>query len=103
MFLLRWNNLLENISEQLKSSKALLVLWQHYQSLYSQCLTAVQKQEERADHLLRSATDKEITEEESGAWIQECNVRANFLDEQCFNEIRFFPKIFLIFQSPEHA
>lgn len=69
----RWNSLLEQISEQLRSSKALLVLWQRYRSLCGQCVTAVQKQEERADRLLKSATDREITEEESSAWINDCD------------------------------
>ncbi|XP_028460256.1 nesprin-1 isoform X2 [Perca flavescens] len=70
---IRWNSLLEQISEQLRSSKALLGLWQHYRSLCGQCVSAVQKQEERADRLLKSATDREITEEESSAWIMDCN------------------------------
>ncbi|XP_063352154.1 nesprin-1 isoform X7 [Pelmatolapia mariae] len=70
---IRWNLLLEQISEQLRTSKSLLGLWQRYRSLYSQCVTAVHKQEERADRLLRSATDREITEEESSAWIKDCN------------------------------
>ncbi|XP_028253699.1 nesprin-1 [Parambassis ranga] len=69
----RWNQLLEQISEQLRSSKALLGLWQRYKLLYRQCVAAVQKQEERADRLLRSATDREITEEESSAWIKDCD------------------------------
>ncbi|XP_027896443.1 nesprin-1 isoform X8 [Xiphophorus couchianus] len=69
----RWNHLLEQISKQLRSSKSLLGLWQRYRSAYSQCVKAVQKQEERADRLLRSATDREITEEESSAWIKDCN------------------------------
>ncbi|XP_074471039.1 nesprin-1-like isoform X4 [Sebastes fasciatus] len=70
---IRWNSLLEQISEQLRSSKALLGLWQRYRSLCGQCVTAVQKQEERADRLLKSATDREITEEESSAWILDCD------------------------------
>uniref|UniRef100_A0A3B4FY37 KASH domain-containing protein n=1 Tax=Pundamilia nyererei TaxID=303518 RepID=A0A3B4FY37_9CICH len=70
---IRWNLLLEQISEQLRTSKSLLGLWQRYRSLYSQCVTAVHKQEERADRLLRSATDREITEDESSAWIKDCN------------------------------
>ncbi|XP_031731325.1 nesprin-1 isoform X8 [Anarrhichthys ocellatus] len=70
---IRWNSLLEQISEQLRSSKALLGLWQHYRSSCGQCVTAVQKQEERADRLLKSATDREITEEESSAWIMDCD------------------------------
>lgn len=72
----RWNQLLEHISEQLRSSKALLGLWQRYKSLYSQCAAAVQKQEERADRLLKSATDRDITAEESSAWIKDCSVSA---------------------------
>lgn len=77
MFLLlchRWNQLLEQISEQLRSSKTLLGLWQRYKLLHSQCVTAVQKQEERTDHLLKSATDRDITEEESNTWIKDCCV-----------------------------
>ncbi|MEQ2158302.1 hypothetical protein GOODEAATRI_010793, partial [Goodea atripinnis] len=69
----RWNHLLEQISEQLRSSKSLLGLWQRYRSLYSQCVKEVQKQEERADRMLRSATDREITEEESRTWVKDCN------------------------------
>lgn len=77
MFLLlsyRWNSLLEQISEQLRSSKALMGLWQRYRSSCGQCVTLVQRQEERADRLLKSATDREITEEESSAWIMACDV-----------------------------
>lgn len=70
----RWNSLLEQISEQLRSCKALLGLWQRYRSSCGQCATAVQKQEERADRLLKSATDREITEEESSTWIMDCDV-----------------------------
>lgn len=55
----------------------MLGLWQHYRTLYNQCVAAVQKQEERADCLLRSATEREITEEESSAWIRDCNVSIN--------------------------
>lgn len=70
----RWNCLLEQISEQLRSRRALLGLWQRYGALYSQCVTEVQKQEECADRLLKSATDREISEEESSTWIKDCNV-----------------------------
>lgn len=52
----------------------MLGLWQRYRGLYGLCGTAVQKQEEHADRLLKSATDREITEEESIAWIKDCNV-----------------------------
>ena len=65
---------MEQISEQLRSSKGLLGLWQRYRTLYGQCVAAVQKQEGHADRLLKSATDKEISEEESSAWIKDCDV-----------------------------
>uniref|UniRef100_A0A674A285 Spectrin repeat containing nuclear envelope protein 1 n=1 Tax=Salmo trutta TaxID=8032 RepID=A0A674A285_SALTR len=70
---IRWNGLLEQISEQLRSSKALLGLWQRYTELYDQCVSAVHRQEERADRLLKSATDRDVTEEESNAWIRDCS------------------------------
>ncbi|XP_037304616.2 nesprin-1 isoform X8 [Pungitius pungitius] len=70
---IRWISLLEQISEQLRSCKALLGLWQRYRSLCGQCATAVQKQEDRADRLLKSAIDREITEEESSSWIMDCD------------------------------
>uniref|UniRef100_A0A8C7FMX2 Spectrin repeat containing nuclear envelope protein 1 n=1 Tax=Oncorhynchus kisutch TaxID=8019 RepID=A0A8C7FMX2_ONCKI len=70
---IRWNGLLEQISEQLRSSKALLGLWQRYTELYDQSVSAVHKQEERADRLLKSATDRDVTEEESNAWIRDCS------------------------------
>ncbi len=40
-------------------------------------MTAVQKQEERADRLLKSATDRDITEEESCVWLKDCKVGRN--------------------------
>uniref|UniRef100_A0A8K9XYB1 Spectrin repeat containing nuclear envelope protein 1 n=1 Tax=Oncorhynchus mykiss TaxID=8022 RepID=A0A8K9XYB1_ONCMY len=70
---IRWNGLLEQISEQLRSSKALLGLWQRYTELYDQSVSAVHKQEERTDRLLKSATDRDVTEEESNAWIRDCS------------------------------
>lgn len=70
----RWNHLLEQISVQLKIGKDLLGLWQRYKLLYSQCVAGVRRQEECADRLLKSATDREITEEESSAWMKDCSV-----------------------------
>ncbi|XP_061127011.1 nesprin-1-like isoform X2 [Syngnathus typhle] len=69
----RWNNLLAQISEQLRSSKALLGLWQKYTELFAMCTKAVERQEERVDRLLKSATDRDITDEESSAWIKDCD------------------------------
>lgn len=90
----RWNQLLEQISELLRSSKALLGLWQRYKTLYSQCAVAVQKQEERADRLLRSATDRDITAEESSAWMKDCSVSgdvtsSSFATSFCWLIFRF--------------
>lgn len=70
---MRWNNLLEEIAEQLHSSKALLQLWQRYKDYSRQCTSTVQQQEERANELLKAATDKDIADEEVATWIQECN------------------------------
>lgn len=70
----RWNHLLEQISVQLKIGKDLLGLWQRYKLLYSQCVAGVRRQQECADRLLKSATDREITEEESSAWMKDCSV-----------------------------
>ncbi|XP_077443053.1 nesprin-1 isoform X2 [Stigmatopora argus] len=70
---MRWNHLLEQISEQLRSSKALLGLWHQYKELFSTCAKAVERQEERTDRLLKSATDRDITEEESSGWIKDCD------------------------------
>lgn len=59
---------------QLKSGKDLLGLWRRYKLLHGQCVAAVHKQEDCADHLLKSFSDREITEEENDAWIKDCNV-----------------------------
>ncbi|XP_029114386.1 nesprin-1 isoform X5 [Scleropages formosus] len=69
----RWNELQEEIMEQLNISKALQLLWQHYKELYDQCASSVQQQEESADHLLKIATRKDIADEEVSAWIHDCN------------------------------
>ncbi|TWW68818.1 Nesprin-1 Enaptin KASH domain-containing protein 1 [Takifugu flavidus] len=70
---IKWNHLLEQISEQLKIGKDLQGLWQRYKLLHSQCVAGVRRQEECADRLLKSATDREITEEESSAWMKDCS------------------------------
>uniref|UniRef100_A0AAR2ILP8 Spectrin repeat containing, nuclear envelope 1b n=1 Tax=Pygocentrus nattereri TaxID=42514 RepID=A0AAR2ILP8_PYGNA len=68
----RWNTLLEQISDQLRSSKSLLQLWQHYKELHELSSKDVQRLEERAERLLNSATHREITEEEVNTWIHDC-------------------------------
>ncbi|KAM5166613.1 nesprin-1 isoform 3-T3 [Callospermophilus lateralis] len=70
---MRWNNLLEEIAEQLLSSKALLQLWQRYKDYSKQCASTVQQQEDRTNELLKAATNKDIADEEVATWIQDCN------------------------------
>uniref|UniRef100_A0A1A8H4I9 Spectrin repeat containing, nuclear envelope 1b n=1 Tax=Nothobranchius korthausae TaxID=1143690 RepID=A0A1A8H4I9_9TELE len=69
----RWSGLLEEIAERLRSSKALLQLWQHYKELHGQSCCSVQLQEEKADQLLKSTCRKDIADEEVASWIQECS------------------------------
>uniref|UniRef100_A0A4W5PDW6 Spectrin repeat containing, nuclear envelope 1b n=1 Tax=Hucho hucho TaxID=62062 RepID=A0A4W5PDW6_9TELE len=73
----RWSSLLEEISERLRSSKALLQLWQHYKELYEQSCSSVQLQEEQAGQLLETACSKDIADEEVSTWIQDCSVSWN--------------------------
>lgn len=73
----RWNSLQEEIVERLKSSKGLLQLWQSYKDLYGQSYSSVQTLEERANQMLKTASHKDITEEEVSTWIQDCSVRKN--------------------------
>ncbi|XP_008578910.1 PREDICTED: nesprin-1 isoform X2 [Galeopterus variegatus] len=70
---MRWNNLLEEIAEQLHSSKALLQLWQRYKDYSRQCASTVQQQEDRTNELLKAATSKDIADDEVATWIQDCN------------------------------
>lgn len=70
----RWAGLLEEIAERLRSSKALLQLWQRYKELYEQGCSSIQRQEEKADQLLKLACSKDIADEEVSDWIQECSV-----------------------------
>lgn len=72
----RWNNLLEEIAEQLRASKALLQLWQRYKDYSKQCAAAVQQQEGRTSEFLKAATNKDIGDDEVATWIQDCNVRS---------------------------
>lgn len=73
----RWSSLLEEISERLRSSKALLQLWQHYKELYEQSCSSIQLQEEQAGQLLETACSKDIADEEVSTWIQDCSVSWN--------------------------
>ncbi|TRY57107.1 hypothetical protein DNTS_023982 [Danionella cerebrum] len=61
---IRWNMLLEQISEHLRRSKSLLQLWQHYKTLQARCSNDILKLEQRLEDLLKSATHRDITEQE---------------------------------------
>ncbi|XP_073413788.1 nesprin-1 isoform X2 [Dendrobates tinctorius] len=76
----RWNSLFEDIAEQLHSSKALLHLWQKYKDFCIQCANNVQLQEDRTNQLLKTATNKDIGDEEIATWIQECSGLLKNLD-----------------------
>ncbi|KAF4071108.1 hypothetical protein AMELA_G00281340 [Ameiurus melas] len=69
----RWNQLLEQISEQLRSSKNLLQLWQYYKELHESSSKDVQRLEERAECLLKSSVHTENTEQEVKTWIHDCD------------------------------
>ncbi|MCJ8736789.1 hypothetical protein PDJAM_G00016450 [Pangasius djambal] len=68
----RWSSLVEEIVERLKSSKALLQLWQSYRDLYEQSNGSIQSLEDKAEQLLKIANKKDISEEEVSTWIQDC-------------------------------
>nr|KAF6462350.1 hypothetical protein HJG59_011373 [Molossus molossus] len=70
---MRWNNLLEEIAEQLHAGRALLQLWQRYRDFSAQCAAAVQRQADRTGELLKAATNKDIADDEVATWIQDCN------------------------------
>ncbi|XP_041950505.1 nesprin-1 [Alosa sapidissima] len=70
---LRWNGLLEQVSEQLRSGKSLLQLWQRYQELHTHTHTAVQRHEDAAQRLLKNATDGDVTGQELDAWRHKCS------------------------------
>lgn len=70
----RWNNLLEEIAEQLHTSKCLLQLWQKYKNYYAQCSSTVQQYEDRTNELLKAATNKDIDDDEVTTWVHDCNV-----------------------------
>ncbi|XP_032194599.1 nesprin-1 isoform X17 [Mustela erminea] len=70
---MRWNNLLEEIAEQLHASKALLQLWQRYGDYSKQCASALQQQDDRTNELLKAATNKDIADDEVATWIGDCN------------------------------
>uniref|UniRef100_A0A8C8SFJ9 Spectrin repeat containing nuclear envelope protein 1 n=1 Tax=Pelusios castaneus TaxID=367368 RepID=A0A8C8SFJ9_9SAUR len=90
---LRWNNLLEEITEQLHSSKALLQLWQKYTDCYSQCSSAVQQHENRTNELLKTASNKDIADDEVTTWIQDCNPLFSLTERALLNcGLSFVPK-----------
>uniref|UniRef100_A0A8B9PAT5 KASH domain-containing protein n=1 Tax=Apteryx owenii TaxID=8824 RepID=A0A8B9PAT5_APTOW len=70
---MRWNNLLQEIAEQLHASKGLRQLWQRYKDYYNQCSSTVQQHEEQTNELLKTATSKDFADYEVTTWIQDCN------------------------------
>ncbi|KAM4679142.1 nesprin-1 isoform 5-T6 [Amazona ochrocephala] len=70
---MRWNNLLQEIAERLRASKGLLQLWQRYKDCYQQCSSTVRQREDQTNELLKTASSKDIADDEVTAWIQDCN------------------------------
>ncbi|KAJ7400746.1 hypothetical protein BTVI_102513 [Pitangus sulphuratus] len=70
---MRWNNLLQETAERLRASRALLQLWQRYKDCYQQCSSTVRQREDQTNELLKTATSKDITDDEVTTWIQDCN------------------------------
>ncbi|XP_033368639.1 nesprin-1 isoform X3 [Parus major] len=70
---MRWNNLLQEIAERLRASKALLQLWQRYKDCYQQCSSTVHQREDQTNELLKTATSKDIADDEVTTWIRDCN------------------------------
>eukprot|EP00061_Rhincodon_typus_P015344 g42960.t1 len=68
-----WNNLLQDIGEQLHSSKILLQLWQKYRDYSGQCSVTVRQQEDKSNELIKKAVNRDIAEEEVTHWIQDCD------------------------------
>lgn len=78
----RWSGLLEEISERLRSSKALQQLWQGYKELHQQTSANVSLQEEKAEQLLETPCGEDIADDHVSAWIQRCGVSATWLCSQ---------------------
>ncbi|KAM6126873.1 nesprin-1-like [Pterocles gutturalis] len=70
---MRWNNLLQETAERLRASKGLLQLWQRYKDCYQQCSSTVRQREEQTNELLKTATSKDIADDEVTTWIQDSN------------------------------
>ncbi|PKU40578.1 nesprin-1 isoform x1 [Limosa lapponica baueri] len=70
---MRWNNLLQEIAERLRASKGLLQLWQRYKDCYQQCSSTLRQREDQTNELLKTATSKDIADDEVTTWIRDCN------------------------------
>uniref|UniRef100_UPI00398E76DD nesprin-1 n=1 Tax=Pristiophorus japonicus TaxID=55135 RepID=UPI00398E76DD len=68
-----WNNLLQDIVEQLHASKVLLQLWQKYKDYSGQCSVTVRQLEEKSNELIKKAANRDIADEEVTKWIQDCD------------------------------
>ncbi|NXF38127.1 SYNE1 protein, partial [Nyctibius bracteatus] len=70
---MRWNNLLQETAEQLRAARSLLQLWQRYKDCYQQCFSTVHQREDQTNEFLKTATSKDIADDEVTTWIQDCN------------------------------
>lgn len=86
---LRWSELLEEMVERLRSSKALLQLWQRYTELHAQSCSSIQLQEEQADQLLKNTCSKYTADEEITSWIQQCSVSGEGLSLILYSHLQF--------------
>lgn len=84
----RWNNLLEEVAEQLQASRALLQLWRRHRDYSAQCASAVQQQAGRTQELLKAAASKDIADDEVATWVHDCNVRSGTITV-CFPNMPF--------------
>ncbi|XP_006768780.1 PREDICTED: nesprin-1 isoform X1 [Myotis davidii] len=70
---MRWNNLLEEVAEQLQASRALLQLWRRHRDYSAQCASAVQQQAGRTQELLKAVASRDIADDEVATWVHDCS------------------------------
>ncbi|XP_062912353.1 nesprin-1 isoform X15 [Mobula hypostoma] len=66
-----WNNLLQDIVEQLYTRKVLLQLWQKYRNCSGQYSVTLREQEEKSTELIKKAANRDVADEEVTKWIQD--------------------------------
>ncbi|ELK26490.1 Nesprin-1 [Myotis davidii] len=85
---MRWNNLLEEVAEQLQASRALLQLWRRHRDYSAQCASAVQQQAGRTQELLKAVASRDIADDEVATWVHDCSVRSGTI-MVCFPNMPF--------------